>query len=128
MQEREAARAQRIEDRLARLTTDLGLSSYQVDEMRAFLTEQEAKRAAIWESLSEGVGDPGGVREAMRTLRKEGDENLSTILDPEQLAAYREQQGGFGFGRRFGRGRGDTGEEAGRGRGSRRGGRNGSGG
>ncbi|HED64085.1 MAG TPA: hypothetical protein ENJ09_00890 [Planctomycetes bacterium] len=106
IQEREQARAERIENRLAQLEEDLGLSPYQVDEMRTFLTDQEKRRAELWQSLGDGTGDRTTIREGMRALREESDATLTTILDPGQLEAYREQSSGFRFGGRGGGSRG----------------------
>jgi len=110
-EERRLEREARLEDRLSELRVDLGLSQYQVDEMRTVLSTSEAKRSEMWAGARDGAGDREGMREAMREIRDASDAALKKILDPDQYARYQESQGdrgGFG-GRDFGGGFGGGG-------------------
>ena len=133
-QEMADAQAQRLEERLNQLREELGLSQYQVDEMRTVLTEQDLKRAELFAGGWENV-DRGAMRETMQTMREETDKALATILTPDQLEGYERSErqnrggfGGFGGGRRGGGGGGDRGGDRGGNRGGDGGGGGGRGG
>jgi hypothetical protein len=114
------AQAERLEERLTELQTDLGLSQYQVDELRPVLTAQNERRAELFAGGWENV-DRGSMRENMQAIREETDKALSTILTGEQLEGYnqsaRGDRGGFG-----GFGGGGGGGDRGGNRGGNRGG------
>jgi hypothetical protein len=123
------AQAERLEERLGELKEKLGLSQYQVDEMRTVLTEQNLKRAELFAGGWENI-DRGSMRETMQTMREETDTALATILTPDQLEGYEQSErenrggfGGFGGGRRGGGGGGGGGGADGGGGGRRGGGR-----
>lgn len=128
-EEQRLDREKRLEDRLAEWRQDLGLSQYQVDEMRTTLSTADTKRAELWDSMRDGEGDRGSMRDAMREIHETSDAKLQQILDPDQYQRYQESQqdrwgGGFGgFGRGGDRGPGgppDVGSSSGTDRGSRR--------
>jgi hypothetical protein len=104
--EREATRkerqSQRLEENLKALQESLGLSNYQVNEMRGVLVAQDDKRSALFASIQESGGDPRSAREGMRAIRDETHAALKTVLTPEQFEGYL-QSDDFDFG---GRGRG----------------------
>ena len=112
------AQAERLEERLTELQAELGLSAYQVDELRPVLTAQNEKRAEFFSAGWENI-DRGSIRETMQAIREETDQALGTILTPEQLEGYgqseRRDRGGFGGGRGGERDRGDRGGDRGRG-------------
>ena len=128
----EAARlqrqAERVEERLARLREDLGLSGYQESEMRTVLVEAETRRNELRDLMRES-DDRQSIREGFRDLRDDSREAMELFLTPEQLAAYEESESGFGDWRRGGGGRGGDGGsggssdagQGGRGGGGRRG-------
>lgn len=112
--EREKARkelqARRIEDRVARLQQELGLTNHQATEVRTALITQDEKREALFLGMREGTGDPSIMRDSLRTLRDESHAELQRILTPEQFAAYQASEEAE-FGRR---GFGDFGPPGGR--------------
>ncbi len=89
---------ERLETRLVDLTEELGLTPYQVKEMRPLLLAQEEKRMELFNAMREGAGDFRNVREEMRTIRDEHVQAVANVLTPEQLEGY-EDQGFRGFGR-----------------------------
>jgi DNA repair exonuclease SbcCD ATPase subunit len=99
---RSEERSARIEQRLTELQEELGLSGYQVTEMRGALTTLEEKRDALRQSLYASGGDRREMFEAFRTLYEETSAQLQTILTPEQFAQYQQSDRGRfgGFGRR----------------------------
>lgn len=108
--ERAAREAEQLETRLAELATELGLDQGQVGRMRETLTEQNAKRSALFEEMRNGdfAGGREGIREGMRALRDETNTALQTFLTPSQFDQYSESNGGGGrFGGGGGRGRGN---------------------
>lgn len=92
---------ERTELRLTDLTEELGLTPYQVKELRPLLVAQEEKRMELFTAMREGTGDFSNVREQMRTIRDEHIQAVSVVLAPEQLEKYEDQgfRGGPGFGR-----------------------------
>ncbi|MCP3914291.1 MAG: hypothetical protein GY711_01910 [bacterium] len=110
-QEREAKRAEerekRLEDRLAGLTSELGLDKFQVGEMRRVLGEEGARRDTFLTKMREDGQRPN--REAWGELREQTQTELGKVLTPTQLETYNESNSD-----RWGRG--------GRGGGGRRGG------
>jgi hypothetical protein len=101
--ERRLAAAERIDDRLSQVAVELGLSSYQVDELRAIMTEQDERRSELWDTLREGTGDRFSMRAEMVALREETTSALGEVLDPDQLQRFQAAMGGFGFGGASGR-------------------------
>jgi hypothetical protein len=90
--EREAKRkelqAQRIEDRVAKLQQELGLTNRQASDLRTALITQDDKREALFAGLRDGLGDPRDLRDSFRVIRDETHATLQTVLTPEQFSAY----------------------------------------
>lgn len=105
-QERLAREAQMLEDRLAKLQTDLGLDNRQLDGMRQLFLDTDAKREEMRTQMRD-ARDGGGMNfEDMRgqwqTLATAMDTRLQAILTPSQYDKYKEQNPDRGFGGRGG--------------------------
>lgn len=101
--EREARRkeiqAQRIEDRVAKLQQELGLTNRQSSDLRTALIQQDDKREALFTSMREGTGDPNTMRDSFRSMRDETYATIQGFLTPEQFAAFQKSEESD-FGRR----------------------------
>ena len=110
--------AERLEERLTELQVELGLSQYQIDELRPVLTAQNLRRAELFSGGWENI-DRGSIRENMQAIREETDKALGTILTGEQLEGYnkseRGDRWGGGGGNRGNDRRGDRGGDRDRG-------------
>lgn len=85
--------AQRIEQRLSRLTSKLDLSPYQVGEMRTLLTTKAHSNEELKRRWEEGVdGETLGAEKQAND--EEHESALERILTPEQLETYRASDGG----------------------------------
>lgn len=104
--ERAERRAERTEDRLAELTEQLGLDSYQVDQMRDWMTTNDEARDALRDEIRES-GDFNTAREMFDELRESGRKSLETFLMPQQIETFEELNAPPW--ERFGRGRGGPG-------------------
>jgi hypothetical protein len=108
-QRRADAEAKRMEDRLAKLQTDLGLDQTQVDSMRGIFQNQTVKvdemRQSMREARDSGL-DMGSMREMWTGLRDDTNTAVQGILSPSQYEQYEESNSNRGWG---GRGGGDTG-------------------
>ncbi len=104
-----------LQERVAELATELGLSPYQSQELSGILSDEATRRDALFAELRDtGVWDRRTMRDSMVKLREETTGALQTVLTPEQLARYRELEdrppffggggGGPGGGGRGGRG------------------------
>jgi len=89
----QALQNEKIESRLNRVAEDIGLSAYQIEEMRKLLLERERKRQEI-SQLGKEHGNKQQTRASLRLLRETSDAHLATILTPEQLKAYLSIEGG----------------------------------
>ncbi len=106
---RQAAAEKRLEDRIAKLASDLGLDNTQIGELRNILISENDSRTAMFTKMREG-GDFGNMREAMTKLRDDTNDALSRVLTPIQMDQYKETGGtGMNF-----RGGGDRGGRRGR--------------
>lgn len=101
--QRDAERAQlvaeRIDERIAELTAELGLDNWQQTQMRTLYNEASAERGKVFET-ARSSGDFGGMRDAMRAVDAATDSQLAGILSPGQLTSFQELGGmdlGFGF-------------------------------
>jgi len=97
--------AARVEERVSRLTDELGLTRGQATDMRTYLLAREAGRDEL-RRIREGE-DRDAYREARERLNQEGETALMRILSPAQLAAYQQRdderdRGGGDRGRRDG--------------------------
>lgn len=131
-----ADQAARLEERLTQLREELGLSQYQVDEMRGVLTAQNERRTELFAGGWQNV-DREAMRTGMESIRDDTQKALGGILTPEQLDGYRQSErnsfgrggfGGPGGGGPGGGGRGGRGGGGGSGQGGGRGGDGGGGG
>lgn len=93
-EERREAEAQRyeaqlegIDRRLEKLAERIGLSGYQVDEMRDLLRKQAATAYELKQRREE-TEDKKLYKEQRKALEKETKAALATILTPEQLEDY----------------------------------------
>ncbi len=113
-QRRADAEAKRLEDRLAKLQTELGLDQTQLDSMRGIFQDQTAKvdemRQTMREARDSGL-DMGSMREMWTGLRDETNTAIQGVLSPSQYEQYQESTP---IQRWVGRG-GDTGGRGGRG-------------
>lgn len=107
-QRRAEAETKRMEDRLAKLQTDLGLDQTQVDSMRGIFQEQSEKmdemRQTMREARDSGI-DMGSMREMWTDLRDSTNESIKGVLSPTQYEQYEES----GASRWGGRGGNDAG-------------------
>jgi len=122
-QERILREAQLLEDRLARLQSDLGLDSRQVDGMRKIFQETDQKRDELRNAMRDARGTGAGFQE-MRTqwtaMADAVDQQLRGVLTPTQYDTYKASnqdrgfggRGGFDLGPGGGPGGGGTGENA----------------
>ncbi|MGK0481190.1 MAG: hypothetical protein ACJAQ3_001162 [Planctomycetota bacterium] len=116
-QKRAEAEEKRLEDRLAKLQTDLGLDQNQLNSMRTIYQDQDEQRAGLRDKMTE-LRDGGGSREDIRTIwtdmRDSANTAIEGVLTPSQYESYQESnQSDRGFGR--GGGGGNTGGGGGRG-------------
>lgn len=117
-QERIQREAQVLEDRLARLQSDLGLDSRQVDGMRKIYQEADQKREEMRNAMRDTRGTGAGFQE-MRTqwtaLADAMDQQVRGVLTPTQYDTYKASNQDRGFGGRgpdFGAGGGPGGGNA----------------
>ena len=104
--EREEARRmrelERVEERVAELTTQLGLGTGQARELRDVLIDTELRRGELRDELRAGGGGWGEARTQFETLRDESDARLKSVLTADQYAQYQEDDRsrfrGFGGG------------------------------
>ncbi|MEX1023638.1 MAG: hypothetical protein WD226_01055 [Planctomycetota bacterium] len=108
---REQAFNERLEQRLAEIKSELGLSGYQVDELRRIELETRAKRDALMRTARDS-GDWGNLRETIRGQRDEQAQALTNLFGADLYGRYDELvgRGGLTGGRGdFGGGRGGGG-------------------
>ncbi|MFT4648577.1 MAG: hypothetical protein ACI9X4_001802 [Glaciecola sp.] len=99
-QERLIREGERTEERIAKLTTDLGLDQHQQSEFRRHLTDSSTARRDIFATMRDGGGDRTSMRESMTTLRETSDTDLRTFLSEEQFTTYKDSGGDRGGGGR----------------------------
>lgn len=96
--EREQRRAQerekRVEDRLAKMQTELGLDLGQMNQMRSLYLERDAKRDEMRQTMRQGFQDGTVTRESMgemwRTMQTEHETAVQGILTAGQYEQYQE--------------------------------------
>lgn len=113
-QRRAEAEEKRLEDRLAKLQSDLGLDQTQLDSMRGIFQEQSRKADEMRQSMREARDtglDMGSMREMWTDLRDSTNESIKGVLSPSQYEQYEESNANQRWG---GRG-GNTGGRGGRG-------------
>ena len=118
-QKRAEAEEKRLEDRLAKLQTDLGLDQNQLNSMRSIYQDQDEQRAGLRDKMTE-LRDAGGSRDDVRALWTDLRDSTNTaiqgVLSPTQYETYQESNQNDGGGRG---GRGNNGGGGGGGRGGR---------
>lgn len=98
-QDRSIREGERIEDQIAKLTTDLGLDQHQQSEFRRHLQDSTTKRRDIFQAMRDGSGDRTSMRENMGKLREESDTDLKTFLNDDQYTTYKDSGADNAFGR-----------------------------
>lgn len=101
--ERKIREGERTEERIAQLTTELGLDVRQQSEFRRFFEEQNTKRTEMMDQMRNGGagGDRQAMRETFQKLRDEANADLQTFLSGDQYERYQASNqdfGGFGGG------------------------------
>ncbi len=100
-QERSIREGERVEEQIAKLTTDLGLDQHQQSEFRRHLQDSSTKRRDLFQAMRDGGTDRSTMREAMGKQREENDADLRTFLNEDQFTSYKaSNSGGFGRGGR----------------------------
>lgn len=125
-EERQAAEAEkRLEDKLGKMQSELGLDMNQVASLRTVYQEQDVKRREMWSAMRDGdlAMNREEMRDSRRTMREGLTESIQGVLTAGQFQLY-EENGYDDFGGRWG-GRGGGGRGGGgQGGGGRRGGGN----
>ena len=105
-EERRIRDGERIEERVASLTTELGLDAVQQSEFRRHFEEQNIKRRDLMQSMRDGTLDRSQRREAWETMRSEANTDLQSFLSGDQYERYQESDNNDSnrFGRRGGGG------------------------
>ena len=99
-QEREAKRAEaqakRMEDRIAKLQTDLGLDQNQTNSMRTILQDEDVRRddmrTQMREARDSGNMDMGNMRQIWTDMRDVTNQAVQGVLNPTQYDQYQESQ------------------------------------
>lgn len=123
-QERAAATEKRMEDRLAKLQTELGLDQNQVNSMRTIYQDQETRRGELRTEMmamrDAGTGSREDMRDMWKGLTEQTNVAIQGALTPSQYETYQESyandrggRGGGGGNDGGGRG-GDQGGRGGR--------------
>jgi len=99
-------RAERMERRMDRYAEELGLDTYQRDQMTRVLTEADSQMTAYWTEMRESGGtfDRTEARTAMEDMRTQTETELGQFLTTQQLESYSGMSSGFGGFGGFGRG------------------------
>lgn len=108
---RRTALADALNERVLELSTELGLSRYQQQQLYTVLSTEATRRDEFFEELRKtGTWDRRAMRDTMGKLREETLGSLQSVMTPEQLTRYRElrdeERPPF-FGGGWGRGSGD---------------------
>lgn len=103
-EERQVREEQAMEDRLAKLTSTLGLDGGQVGRMRETLNKQSEQRSELFAEMRAGGWANGrtAMREGLSVISTETNTSLQSFLTPSQFEDYGKQDNSNGFGRRGG--------------------------
>lgn len=84
--------AARLQREIATLTTELGLSKEQVDQVTPIITDSQKKQADAFAKMREGGGEPDRdqMRDQAMKLRAETDTKLKSVLTKDQFVKLRE--------------------------------------
>lgn len=92
-EERRERYEQRLDERLAELSVELGLTQYQSGQLRTVMLDINDKRDALMSSARE-EGDWMSVRDGMRDLRSQSEASLRQVLDIRQYEQFMNGSGG----------------------------------
>ena len=90
--EAEAARVERLEERLADAAEKLGLDGYQMDGMRTVVVDSQTLMNALMQQMRDGDGDWGDMRDQMGEIREQAELGLQGILTAEQWEQMEEER------------------------------------
>ena len=90
--EAEAARVERLEERLADAAEKLGLDGYQMDGMRTVVVDSQTLMDALMQQMRDGDGDWGDMRDQMGEIREQAELGLQGILTAEQWEQMEEER------------------------------------
>jgi len=82
--EAEAARVERLEERLTEAAEKLGLDGYQVDGMRTVVVDSQTLMNDLMQQMRDGDADWGDLRDQMGDIREEAELGLQGILTADQ--------------------------------------------
>ncbi|QSQ27639.1 hypothetical protein JY651_23210 [Pyxidicoccus parkwayensis] len=96
------AQTQRAE-RLRKFVTEAGLNYNQEQTLTRRMQAEETKRQALMAEVQAGTKNPRDIRQELRAERQQTDQEMSSLLNEEQQAKYRElRQEEWGNGRQRG--------------------------
>ena len=81
------ARQKELEARVERYAKELNLDSFQTEEMRTLLNDENVRRGELMTAARE-TGGWETLREDVRAIRDETREGLALVLTPEQMKQY----------------------------------------
>lgn len=100
-------RDERVQERLATLTKELGLDAYQQERMQAVMTDADVRRDEIMQKARDEGGGFDAMRESFDGLRAEIQTSVAQFLSPTQITTLdglgglsgwdRGRRGGPGF-------------------------------
>lgn len=114
--EEDERRAERATRRVERYVERLGLDSYQSQEMARIMATADEERSSYFREMRDsGDWDREAVREAMQEMSSNTTDQLSQLLNDDQMSEYESMQseGRGGWGGWGGGGRGDRGDRGG---------------
>ncbi len=91
-EERRIREGERVEERVAALTTELGLDAHQQSEFRRHFEEQNIKRRDMMQSMRDGTMDRADMREAWTKLQNEANTDLQSFLNGDQYQRYQDSE------------------------------------
>ena len=80
------------DDMLEKMKSNLSLTQEQYDQIKPIMEEYISKRSEVMENLRSEVKDRSEIRNEMEALNKDRDEQLSIILDADQMNKWNELQ------------------------------------
>ena len=122
-EERRTAEAEkRLEDKLGKMQSELGLDVNQVASLRTIYQEQDAKRTELWSNMRNGEMNMGReeIMALRNTMREELTQSVQGVMTAGQFQLY-EENGYENTGGRWGGGGRGRGGQGGGGRGGGRG-------
>jgi len=92
--ERDAQRVERLADRIAAVSEELGLDTYQQQQLSSVAASASEARNAIMDQVRDS-GDWGSLRDSLEGVRDGYDADLSAFMSPDQFTSFSEM-GGLG--------------------------------